>query len=112
MPRTIFVAVVAIILGTAGTVEARTEAAALNDYTPACREKEALQPLLDAFLAQDTEASAKYLLALRVVASASNACVFFDEGEKAHVYDRDLFGSWIVVAKRGQASRYYSLKKL
>ena len=69
-----------------------------------------MEPLLDAQMADDTEAFAKALKAVRTVALFTPNCVLFDKNEEAHVYEREFFGSWIVVAKRGEIGRWYSFK--
>ena len=44
------------------------------------------------------------------MAKTTNACVTFDKDEKAHIYDIDIFGSWIVVGMVGRPGRWHSLE--
>lgn len=80
------------------------------ELTVASRDKSIMEPLLDAQMADDTEAFAKALKAVSTVALFTPNCVLFDKNEEAHVYERDFFGSWIVVAKRGEIGRWHSFK--
>lgn len=110
MKQLAIAALAAMILSTPVTTQVRLEKKAKHEMTVACLKKSDRQPLLDADLAGDDEAFTQTLAVLRMAAMLTPDCVLFDKGEKAFVYDIDLFGSWITVAKKGQPGRWHSFK--
>lgn len=109
--RLVLAAALGAVCQQSATAQAEPTMKAKHDDVIACRDKEMLEPLLDAELAGDRETFTKVMARLLMVSVVMpNECVTFKSRERAHVYDIDFFGSWIVVAKSGRTGRWHSFK--